>query len=198
MACARVYAWMLCAQPNRTWSPLILPVTLRCPTRWARWSPYGTASTAVRGSGCTPGRRRAAQTMWGRAARSRARGRMRTTSCCCDVVWRGLASAGGVLFTPGGGAQARRGVRMRRPHDPTSRARAAAKLTPPMSRPRQCCSCGASYSHVCSGCGAGCRQNEPDTVAGTQNKQTGCGEARQESGESVTVVAIAYSYSLRY
>ncbi len=46
--------------------------------------------------------------------------------------------------------------------------------------------------------GAGCRQNEPDTVAGIQEKQTGCGEARQESGKSVTVVAIAASDSLRY
>ncbi len=42
-------------------------------------------------------------------------------------------------------------------------------------------------AYVCSGCGAGCRQNEPDTVTGIQ--QTECGEARQESGKSVTVVA---------
>ncbi len=33
-------------------------------------------------------------------------------------------------------------------------------------------------------------------MAGMQEKQTGCGEARQESGKPVTVVAIADSDSL--
>ncbi len=37
---------------------------------------------------------------------------------------------------------------------------------------RQTCS-GHPCARVCSGCGAGCRQNRPDTVAGIQELQTG-------------------------
>ncbi len=43
----------------------------------------------------------------------------------------------------------------------------------------------------CSRCGAGCRQNEPDTVAGIQGKQTGCGEAGQGERQGLVLCCAA-------